>query len=139
MKKYVYELYNLLGTVEYVGETINPKDRFRKHTKSKAGKFYGRADIQMNVVKDFDNKKEAYSYQCKLQKHYGLKTDIDLLSEGQIGKVLSNEHKNKISLARKGKKSGREGKLHNNETKLKMSQKRELYWSNLKNTPSTIS
>ena len=34
-KHYVYELYNLLGIVEYVGETVNPKLRFDKHIKTK--------------------------------------------------------------------------------------------------------
>ncbi len=80
MKKwYVYELVNLMGTVEYVGETINPKRRFYEHTKTKpspqTGKFYGRNDIFMNIVKEFDNKKEAWSYQCILQSQYGFKSE----------------------------------------------------------------
>jgi len=123
MKKYVYELYNLLGTVEHVGETVNPKCRLKCH-KCKAGKFYGRQDIQMNVVKEFDNRKEAYVYQCQLQKHYGLKTDREIMSEAHKGRIISPEHKLKLSLAKKGKPSGREGKTHSDASKQKMSEAR---------------
>ena len=44
---YIYEIVNLLGTVEYVGETNNPKLRFINH-KCKNGLFYKRQDILMN-------------------------------------------------------------------------------------------
>ena len=80
MKKwYVYEIVNLMGTVEYVGETINPKERLANH-KSKhkgngTGKFYGRNDIFMNIVKEFDSKSDAFNYQCELQKEYGFVSD----------------------------------------------------------------
>jgi hypothetical protein len=120
MKKYVYELYNLLGTVEYVGETINPKERFRYHTKLKPkigsgwGKFYGRLDIQMNVVKDFNNKKDAYEYQCQLQKYYGLITDSELVSKGKKGKhgvnkgkTFSIEHRLKMSQSKIGNQNAK--------------------------------
>ena len=78
-KHLVYELVNLMGTVEYVGETVNARRRFNNHKSNSkgngSGKFYGRQDIFMNIVKDFDTKKEAYDYQIKLQKDYGLVTD----------------------------------------------------------------
>ena len=86
-KSYVYEIVNLMGTVEYVGETYNPVYRWKQHTKRKPtngqGTFYNRADVFMNVVKVFDTKKEAFNYQCKLQKEYGLKTDYDAMVERQ--------------------------------------------------------
>ena len=82
MKKwYVYEIINLMGTVEYVGETTMPKRRFYSHTKIApkkglgAGKFYNRSDIFMNIVCEFDNRKDAFEYQCDLQYQYGLETD----------------------------------------------------------------
>jgi predicted RNA-binding Zn-ribbon protein involved in translation (DUF1610 family) len=34
----------------------------------------------MNIVTNFDNRKEAYNYQCDLQKEYGLKTDKEIQS-----------------------------------------------------------
>jgi len=91
MKKthYVYELYNLEGTIEYVGETINPKKRFVKHIKTKpinkfgrnnygSGKFYGRQDIFMHIAKEFDTKEKAFNFQCMLQAVYGLETDREI-------------------------------------------------------------
>jgi hypothetical protein len=88
---YVYELINLLGTVEYVGESHKPKYRFRQHIKKKPfgkdgkkhsglGKFYGRQDIIMNIVKEFSDRKDAWEFQCELQKVYGLLTDRQKLS-----------------------------------------------------------
>ena len=78
MKKwYVYELVNLMGTVEYVGETQNPKKRIYNH-KSKYGKFTARADIFMNIIKEFNNKKDAYEYQCIIQNEYGFLSDRDI-------------------------------------------------------------
>jgi predicted GIY-YIG superfamily endonuclease len=77
MKKwYVYELVNLMGTVEYVGETIEPNKRLYNH-KCNSGKFSNRNDIFMNIVKEFDNRKEAWYYQCELQNEYGLISDRD--------------------------------------------------------------
>ncbi len=82
MKYYcVYELVNLMGTIEYVGQTCKPKDRLYQHLKYKAidrsghGKFYGRADILMNIVKSNLTKKESLILEEKLQNEYGLTTD----------------------------------------------------------------
>jgi predicted GIY-YIG superfamily endonuclease len=102
---YVYELYNELGSIEHVGETSNPKKRFYNHTKAKpikgtgTGKFYKRLDISMNIVKEFYDKKEAFAYQCELQKQYGLITDKD-----KFLAPTSEETKLKMSLAKLGKK-----------------------------------
>ena len=117
---YVYELYNLLGTIEYVGETTVPKHRLRCHKcKSKSsgnGKFYGRTDISMNIVKEFNSKKEAYAYQCQLQKQYGLETDAETNSKSKKGIPKSVEHNKNNSLAQKS----RIRKPHSEETKQKM-------------------
>ena len=102
MKKYyVYELVNLMGTVEYVGETTNPKSRFSNHkTKSNkvrggGGKFKNRADIFFNIVKEFDTKEEAYDYQCKLQKEYGFETDLEKMkSRIKMYNILQNSGEN---------------------------------------------
>ena len=81
MKEYfVYELINLLGTIEYVGETQHPKQRFNYH-KSNAGNFTKRQDLIMNIVNVFNTEREAWDYQCKLQNEYGLKTDREIMSE----------------------------------------------------------
>jgi predicted GIY-YIG superfamily endonuclease len=102
MKKwYVYELVNLMGTVEYVGETINPKNRLKVHKcNSKhygAGAFNKRADIFMNIVREFDSKKEAFDYQCDLQTHYGLLTDLDKKRNTGLSMFGENNGQSKLS------------------------------------------
>jgi predicted GIY-YIG superfamily endonuclease len=128
MKKwYVYELINTMGSVEYVGETTNPEERFYSHTKRQSvlkkdgkpnghGKFYKRTDIFMNVVEEFNNKTDAWFFQCKLQKEWGLKSDAETNSEARKGNQFS-----------KGNTFD-----HSNETKLKMSQIRKDWWNNKK-------
>jgi len=82
---YVYELINEIGIVEYVGTANDPEFRYRRHVyykpniKSNTGKFYQRFDLKLNVVKNFTTKSEAWHYQCKLQKEYGLVTDAEKL------------------------------------------------------------
>lgn len=130
MKYYVYELINLLGTIEYVGESKNPHQRFNSHTKVRPGKamgkFYGRQDLILNIVKEFTNRKDAYAYQCELQSQYGLVTDRQLSSlamKGKSRKPFSLEHRKKISDANRKRK-------HSTETKQLMSMKRKLYHLN---------
>ena len=89
MKKwYVYEIVNLMGTVEYVGETTQPTQRFANHKRKLrspgSGRFGNRSDVFMNIVKEFDNKVHAFEYQCKLQKEYGLKTDKERIGNIKI-------------------------------------------------------
>ena len=77
MKKHcVYELINSLGTVEYVGCTHQPKVRFIDHTKKKPdnnhGKFYGRQDLTMHIVKQFSIRKEAHLYEGELKLSHGM-------------------------------------------------------------------
>lgn len=124
MKHYVYLLADSNNKVEYIGETKRPKGRFYQHTKSKpngssCGKFYGRTDITMHVVNEFDNKKDAFNYQCELQKQYGFKTDREInkgrnhtidtklkISKNRIGKGIGSrdkfteEHKQKLKEAK---------------------------------------
>lgn len=80
MKKwYVYEIVNLMGTVEYVGETTMPKQRMANHKSSHkgngTGRFSNRSDVFMNIVKEFDTKSDAFEFQCKLQNEYGFIND----------------------------------------------------------------
>lgn len=134
MKKYyVYEIRNSLGIVEYVGETSNPKDRFSRHTNRRpcltkkgnvskgVGGFYARTDVYMHIVKEFDNRKDAYYYQCELQKKYGFKTDSEKYSEAFKNKTHSVESKLKMS-----------NRIFSDETKLKISQSVKSYFANKK-------
>lgn len=78
---YVYELVNLLGTVEYVGQTIRPKIRFYEHTThqpSKSagkGRFLGRQDISMHIVGTCATEAEALQAEYNLQIFWDLPTD----------------------------------------------------------------
>lgn len=79
---YVYELVNLLGTVEWVGRTTRPKKRFYEHTGAKfdgngQGKFHGRGDISMHIVASFETKVEALQVEYDLQIFWGLTPDRD--------------------------------------------------------------
>jgi hypothetical protein len=78
---YVYEIVNLLGTVEYVGQTKDPSYRLLQH-KSKPnrnqtghGKFYKRLDISMHVIASYPTRKEARKVEEELQIFWGLPTD----------------------------------------------------------------
>jgi predicted GIY-YIG superfamily endonuclease len=101
MSYFVYELINLLGTVEYVGETRDPKRRFRQHVGSKpgigTGKFYKRQDLFMNIVSEYATKKEAFDKQCELQTSYGLKTDKSIFLKGPgVQRKLTMEQADQI-------------------------------------------
>lgn len=80
---YVYKIVDKKsGNIEYIGETCNLNLRFNCHvTNSKfsgSGRFAGRRnEIEMKVIKTFSDKKEAFDYQCKLQKELGFKTDLE--------------------------------------------------------------
>jgi predicted GIY-YIG superfamily endonuclease len=92
MKKYyVYEIVNLMGTIEYVGETATPKRRWHDHHKP-SGRFGNRSDVFMSIVCEFDNRKEAFNYQCELQEQYGFETDFNKLKRKQrlTGKMLAD-------------------------------------------------
>ena len=71
---HVYKLVNKNGIVEYIGETKNTYQRFYCH-KSTQGKFRGRDDIQLIVIKSFSTKREALDYENKLQIEYGFPQD----------------------------------------------------------------
>ena len=62
---HLYELRNADNTVEYVGVSVNLKQRLYSHTKRKPngtarqGLFYGREDLTQHVIKTFLNRSEA--------------------------------------------------------------------------------
>ena len=132
---YVYEIINLMGTVEYAGISIKPDHRFKEH-KSKPGigrgKFYKRLDVFQHVVCGFKDKKEALKMETKLQKYWGLETDKEKLSKSLRGKIRSSETRKKISEAKKNKprspetvkkmSSSLKGRIHSEEHKRKLSE-----------------
>jgi predicted GIY-YIG superfamily endonuclease len=83
MKKYyVYELWNELGQVLYVGCTISPEKRYRQHVETKPlpphtgfGMFY-KQNVKMHIVKEFTEIKEAHEYEAVLKYEWGLRDEI---------------------------------------------------------------
>lgn len=112
--RYVYELINSLGTVEYVGETIDPKRRMWQHIKNVNGIFSGRLDLHMNIVDSFETKKEAYEFQNELQEFWGLKPDnkkMARIGENNPKTILTDEQVREIRsryVRGKGAELGRE-------------------------------
>jgi predicted GIY-YIG superfamily endonuclease len=70
MKHSVYVLMNEYGIVEYVGETNDKINRMRNH-KTPTGNFTERTDLTMEVIKQFDNRKEARTYEGELKLQLG--------------------------------------------------------------------
>jgi predicted GIY-YIG superfamily endonuclease len=89
---YVYEIINSLGTVEYVGQTSNLKVRKYQHFRKKPtdssrhGKFYGRQDLFLYPVAEFNTQREALDYEDELTKFWGLLTMGDKIGNHQRGK-----------------------------------------------------
>ena len=81
--------------------------------------------------KHSEETKQKMSESAKNKKPCSKETRIKL-SELHKGKKFSEEHKRKISEAKKGRKHGMSGKHHNQETKQKMSEARKLYWQKRK-------
>ena len=89
---YVYELVNQSGKIEYIGKTCNPKRRLTQHTKERQngynghGKFFGRKDLTINIVKEFDSNKDALRFE----------------GEHKINKGFEwNERNNKVKLGKR--------------------------------------
>ena len=68
---YTYELINFLGTIEYVGQSYRPQYRFRQHTLTRAGKFFGRQDLYLHIVAEYDTVKEALLAEGLLKAEHG--------------------------------------------------------------------
>jgi group I intron endonuclease len=76
-------------------------------------------------VKKFENESDAFAFEKKLillYKLYNLKLcNLTDGGEGFSGLIFTEEHKNKISMANKGKRSWMKGKNHSKISKKKMS------------------
>jgi predicted GIY-YIG superfamily endonuclease len=74
----VYEIINSMGTVEWVGETCRSlESRFYEHkkkpqTNNTCGRFYGRSDVSIHLVAEFNNRPEALVLEKQLKLEYRL-------------------------------------------------------------------
>ena len=77
-----------------------------KPTSSGIGKFYGRQDLSIYQVAEFNNRKEAWSYQIELQNSYGLKTDKEHsiaignshVESGHLDSLRTKEHQSAAAI-----------------------------------------
>jgi hypothetical protein len=100
MKTYkVYEIINSMGIVEHVGETSRSiKSRMYDHKRKPVegqsfGKFYGRNDIIVHQVAEFNSRKEARNLEGQLKLEYGLEwtekvRDLNNCSNGGITSTI---------------------------------------------------
>lgn len=80
MKTFVYQLVNSKKEILYIGESANPTQRMYFHRGNRKSKVYGVEGLQMEILKEFGTKKEAYEYQCHLQEQLGFVTDRSRMS-----------------------------------------------------------
>jgi hypothetical protein len=70
-----------MGTVEHVGETFRSLEsrmydhKKKPHERNRDGKFYGRQDVFIHLVAEFDNRPDALKLEDLLKQQYGLKRD----------------------------------------------------------------
>jgi hypothetical protein len=111
---YVYELTDQNGKVVYVGESVRPKTRLYEHTRRKPrfrsgyGRFYGRTDLTLEVVAEFNNRKDSFNHQCSLQVQYGLDTDTYSMGKNsaQNGQVTAKQTPDQADEIRAKRKQG---------------------------------
>jgi len=138
---YLYELINLMGTVEYVGQSKRPKVRLRQHTKIDPigdrnfhGRFYKRQDIFMNIVASYETKEEVLKEEWKLQEYWGLKKDSDHSrgSNNWCSKLSDNDVIKIKSLLRGGKTCIEISKIFNVHQKIISNIKIGRNWTHIK-------
>jgi len=86
-KHFVYKIKeNKTDKVVYIGETFQPTIRWNAHSKD-IGPF-PKGLYYMDVIDEyvFLSKKDAFNYQCVLQKHYGFQTDFEKLKKSNFDK-----------------------------------------------------
>jgi group I intron endonuclease len=144
----IYKIKNNINGKIYIGQTINKLTaRISQHLNRKNGSLinlalnkYGINSFDISVIDNAEDRttlteKECYwikTFNCKTPNGYnltdggeGLKgicisTRIKM-SNNKKGKLLSSEHKQKLSNANKGKVSNRKGKTMSKEAKIKIS------------------
>jgi len=132
---YIYSIYNTLSGKRYIGQTIQPfHKRITQHFyQAKKGidtplysalRKYARTDFKIEIIeecnKDLLNEKEIYwiNYFNTFNEGY----NCDLGGGGVKNFKHTEETKQKMSLAKKGKVSGRKGKTNSPESNRKRSE-----------------
>lgn len=117
-KIYIYVIYNFINGKTYVGQTITPKQRWVAHRNSgdnlhlgRAIKKYGRENFLLQILTCVKTIEEAdaceiywISYFDSTNKDLGYNIDLG----GQANRIFSLETRQKMSIAKKGKKLSKE-------------------------------
>ena len=94
MKHGVYVLMNEYGVVEYVGRTKNGKNRIGHHKKPSGG-FPKRKDLQLVIVKEFDNVTDANLYEGELKLALGFEwteNSARIESGNKVGNIVAQNN-----------------------------------------------
>lgn len=147
---YIYEIKNNQNNTVYIGKTNNPKRRWQRHKTNseniplkRAIKKYGIENFTFSILYEFNLEASCHSKEKEIitelrekeNKLYNVADGGDGIYSGKnhylYGKHHTNESKQKMSKAHKGKKLSDEhkskirnsliGKTHSNKTKNKIS------------------
>jgi group I intron endonuclease len=123
---YIYIITNIINNKIYIGQTVNPKDRWSTHRKESiwnkqgtnshlynAMKMYGKENFSFEVIFIYETLKEANNAETFFIKELNTIENGYNISKGGGNRRHSEATKLKISLAQKGKKR----KPHSKETK----------------------
>lgn len=117
---YVYKITNLINGKIYIGKTNDIKRRWKEHLKSsklsqypiyRAIRKYGSSNFLIEKLEEFETENEALLAESKFISQYNsnlkeIGYNLTLGGEGISGYVFSEESRNKISEALKGKNVG---------------------------------
>lgn len=147
MQFYIYIVQNIINNKIYVGQTRNPKDRWRQHnydcfTKQSSGRLYNSMRkhgsdkfnfiiIEEHTIKTID---DAEKFWIEFFRSYDDNYGYNIEGGGSTNKIVSPETRKKLGDSMRGKQHSREsklknreshlGKIHTKETKEKMSASR---------------
>lgn len=120
---YVYDLIeNESNIILHIGSTKRPNVRLKEHIKDKPksgltghGKFYGK-DARIEVIRSFEDKKEARKFEFERQKQKGFKTDNDKIREARINSSYIQTFESKVKRSIKMKILHASGKKFNHKS-----------------------
>lgn len=137
MTYFVYKITNRVNGKAYIGVTNNPKRRFSEHksyARSKVKKFkcalydamlkYGFQNFSFDVLAECYSEKELMTCERALiSTHntwakFGAGYNITLGGEGTYGRIISQETRDKLSAAKRGKKHSAESRARMSESQM---------------------